>query len=416
MATKADRQADSRDNPSRAPGETASHPAPAVGRGKLTLRVLGTSVTQIPPLKHAAERDLGLTLEFITLDGTEAQRRGALAPHSFDVYDQWFHDLDLIWPTGSIRGIDIGRITRWDQINDLPKTGRLSPSSTSASGGDPSKRLFVQLDGSLGGTPSDRISMVPTVHNADSFAVVGDQAGKINSWGSLLDPKWSGNVILQRDAAIGCLDMLLALKARDELHVGDMGDLTLEEIDAVTEKLAGYCSMGQFRRIWADEAEAIAALRGGIDLIGSLWWSGAVKLRRLGVPVSMVTPVEGFRGWFGGMALSTHLRGRELDAAYDYLNWWLDGYAGAAMARQGSYMSNPEAVRQHLTKAEWDFWYEGKPAGGPITDWDGYTVYDVGESRGGGSYQQRIDKIVVWDAVIEEHNYLVRRWENAISG
>ncbi|MEX3007659.1 PotD/PotF family extracellular solute-binding protein [Hoeflea sp. TYP-13] len=388
---------------------------PAVNAGKPTLRVLGTSVTQIEPLKHAAERDLGLSLDFITLDGTEAQRRGAMAPHSFDVYDQWFHDLDLIWPTGSIRGIDIDRIDRWDQINDLPKTGKLSPSATPTSGGDPSRRLYVQLDGSLGASQSDRISMVPTVHNADSFAVVGDHANEINSWGSLLDPEWSGKVILQRDAAIGCLDMLLALQARNDLHVADMGNLSLEEIEAVTDRLAGYCSRGHFRQIWADEAEAIAAMRGGANLIGSLWWSGAVKLRRLGVPVTMVAPVEGYRGWFGGMALSAHLKSRELDAAYDYLNWWLDGYAGAVMARQGSYMSNPEAVREHLTPAEWDFWYEGKPAASPIPDSEGQIVYEVGESRGGGPYKDRIDRIVVWDAVMEEHNYLVRRWEHAIS-
>lgn len=391
-------------------------PTPALSPGKLTLRVLGTSVTQIEPLKRAAERDLGLSLDFITLDGTEAQRRGAMEPHSFDVYDQWFHDLDLIWPTGSLCGIEIDRIDRWEQINDLPKTGRLFPSSLPAVGGDPSKRLFVQLDGSLGSTWSDRISMVPTVHNADSFAVVGDSAANIDSWGSLLDPDWSGNVILQRDAAIGCLDMLLALRARNDLLVGDMGDLTLEEIEAVTDHLARYHSRGHFRQIWADEAEAIAAMRGGTNLIGSLWWSGAVKLRRLGVPVTMISPKEGFRGWFGGMALSAHLAGRELDAAYDYLNWWLDGYAGAVMARQGSYMSNPAAVREHLTEAEWDFWYEGKPAASPIPDWDGQIIYDTGESRGGGTYRERIDRIVVWDAVILEHNYLVRRWEHAISG
>jgi len=390
--------------------------APAAHPGRPRLRVLGTSVTQIGPLKRAAERDLGLSLDFITLDGTEAQRRGAMEPHSFDVYDQWFHDLDLIWPTGSIRGIDIDRIDRWEQINDLPKTGRLSPSAAPASGGDPSRRLYVQLDGSLGAVQSDRISMVPTVHNADSFAVIGEGADHIDSWGSLLDADWSGKVILQRDAAIGCLDMLLALRARNDLLVDDMGNLTLEEIDAVTDRLAQFCARGHFRQIWADEAEAIAAMRGGANLIGSLWWSGAVKLRRLGVPVDMVSPKEGFRGWFGGMALSAHLSGRELDAAYDYLNWWLDGYAGAVMARQGSYMSNPEAVREHLTKAEWDFWYEGKPAASPIPDWDGHIVYDVGDCRGGGSYRERVNRIVVWDAVMEEHNYLVRRWEHAISG
>ena len=109
--------------------------APAVKRRRPALRVLGTSVTQLPAIKAAAEEDLGLELELITLDGTEAQRRGALHPESFDVYDQWFHDIDLIWPTGSIQYIDINRIHRWDEINALPKTGRLKPEFRRARGG-----------------------------------------------------------------------------------------------------------------------------------------------------------------------------------------------------------------------------------------------------------------------------------------
>ena len=68
--------------------------APAVHRETGTLRILGTSVTQIAAVKDAAKSDLGIKLDFITLDGAAAQQRSALQPRSFDVYDQWFHDLD----------------------------------------------------------------------------------------------------------------------------------------------------------------------------------------------------------------------------------------------------------------------------------------------------------------------------------
>lgn len=200
-------------------GGSGAHAAPAVRRPRAPLRVLGTSVTQTAALKRAAREDLGIKLKFITLNGTEAQRQGALNPGSFDVYDQWFHDIDLIWPAGSIGSIDTSRIDRWDEINDLPKTGRLRPDQPRIMGGDPSKRLFVQLDGTLGDMPSDRISMLPTVHNADSFAVVGVVADKVDSWSVLLDPKWSGRVVLQADAAIGALDVALGLMAQGETAV-----------------------------------------------------------------------------------------------------------------------------------------------------------------------------------------------------
>ena len=373
-------------------------------------------MTQIDPIMRAAEKDLGLKFEFITLDGTEAQRRGALFPDSFDVYDQWFHDVDLIWPTGSIQPIDINRIDRWEQINQLPKTGRLTPDMPRVTGGDPSQRLYVQLDGTLGSIQSERISMVPTVHNADGFAVVGADAASINSWGALLDPEWVGRVVLQSDPAIGSLDMLLALMARQELQVKDLGNLSLEEIDQLVDLLKAYKTAGHFRCFWADEAEAVDAMRTDEPAIGSLWWSGVIKLRALGTSVTMITPNEGYRGWFGGLALSARLDDRVRDAAYDYINWWLDGKPGAMMARSGAYMSNPASTRHWLSDAEWDFWYGGKPATVPITNPVGQTIYETGSVREGGSYEQRMARVAVWDTVMDEHNYLVRRWENALSG
>ncbi len=389
--------------------------APAVHRARAPLRVLGTSVTQTQALKRAAEEDLGLKLTFITLDGTEAQRQGALNPASFDVYDQWFHDIDLIWPTGSIRAIDVARIPRWEEINALPKTGRLSPDLPRPVGGDPSKRLFVQLDGTLGDTPSERISMLPTVHNADSFAVVGVNPATVTSWSALLDPQWAGQVALQADAAIGALDLALGLMAQGDQDAASLGDMSLEEIDRLTASLQERVEQGFFDCIWFDEDEAVAAFQSGAPKIGSMWWSGFCRLRAAGIPAAMVTPKEGYRGWFGGLALSSQMDDRVGGAAYDYLNWWLDGRPGAMMARSGAYMANPEAVRPHLSANEWDFWYEGAPATAPITDSEGRVIFRIGEQREGGSYFNRMSRVRVWDAVMNEHNYLVRKWEAALA-
>lgn len=391
--------------------------APAVRRVREPLRVLGTSVTQIEPVKRAAEEDLGIALEFITLDGGAAQRRGALRPDSFDVYDQWFHDLDLVWPTGSLQPLAVARLPHWDAVNALARTGRLEPGAPRAGGADPSRRLWVQLDGALGEAETDRVSMVPTVHNADGFAAVGELACEpAPSWAALLDPQMSGRVLLQSDPAIGALDLALALRARGELQPRDIGDLSLEEIDRLVARLAEAVAAGQFAAVWADEDEAIEAMSGGLALIGSLWWSGVVKLRADGVPVRMVTPREGCRGWFGGLALSVEASGRAEDAAYDYINWWLDGRAGAILAANGAYMAATERVRSHMAPADWAFWYAGAPAETDIRDPFGHTVYRAGEVREGGAYAQRIAQIVVWDTVMTEHNYLMRRWESALGG
>ena len=388
--------------------------APAIVPEALRLRVLGTSVTLIAPIREAAERDLGLRLEFIALDGTAAQRRAALEPGSFDIYDQWFHDIDLIWPTGSLQPVEIARIARWSEINALPTTGRIDPAGRLAPGADPSRRLWVQLDGMLGDHPSDMVSLVPTVHNADGFAVLGREPAPAESWGALLDPAWSGRVVVQSDAAIGTLDMALAMQARGLLEPRDIGNLSLEEIDRFIDILRRYRDAGHFRAFWADEASATEALSGDIPAIGSMWWAGITRLRALGIPVRMVTPAEGYRGWFGGLGLARHLDGRLRDAAHDYINWWLDGPAGAVMARTGAYMANPEAVRPHLSPDEWAFWYEGAPAEGGICDPFGTEVFAPGARREGGGYVERMSRIAVWDTVMQEHNYLVRRWEAAL--
>ncbi|MBW3097819.1 ABC transporter substrate-binding protein [Pseudohoeflea coraliihabitans] len=396
-------------------GAAAKIQTPFVNRARDPLRVLGTTVTQVDALKKAAIEDLGDRFEFISLDGTASQRRGALYPDTFDVYDQWFHDIDLIWPTGSIRAIDVTRIQRWDQIERLPASTMVGGTPLSAPGSDPSQRLFVQLDGTLGSRETRQISMVPTVHNADSFAVIGSDPGEIRSWGALLDPKWAGAVVLQTDAAIGSLDMLLALHATGELVAGDAGDLSLEEIDALVDRLHAYRAAGHFRCLWADEAQAIEAFGEGQRAIGSLWWSGFTKLRARGIPVNMVTPDFGYRGWFGGLALSVKADAWAVDAAYDYINWWFDGRAGALMSRNGAYMTGRAAVRKYLSQEEWEFWYRGTTAACDIRDADGTIVFSKGERREGGAYEQRMSRVAVWDTVMKEHNYLVRRWENVLN-
>lgn len=387
--------------------------APAVHRELAALRVLGTSVTQVSAVKSAAEGDLGIKLDLITLDGAAAQQRGALLPKSFDIYDQWFHDLDLIWPTGSLQPLQINRLARWNEINDLPKTGRLSTEHVRLAGADPSHQLYVQLDGGLSNVPTERISMLPTVHNADGFALLGNEDAE--SWGALLDPKYAGRVILQSDPAIGAFDMLLALQATGQMRPANMADLSLAEIDTLIAHLSKLRSAGQFHRIWNDESEAIEAMMQGAPMIGSLWWSGAIRLKAEGIPVRMIVPTEGCRGWFGGLSLAAHLDGRERDAAYEYLNWWLDGTPGAILARNGAYMANHSAVREKLGAEEWAFWYEGTPAKVPIRDPLGREIYAVGEKREGGSYYERMSKVVVWDSVMTEHNYLMRRWAHAIN-
>ena len=99
-----------------------------------------------------------------------AQRKAALEPDSFDIYDHCFHNLDIVWFWRAIQPIELDRIERWAEVSELTKHGRISPLASSGRGENPARSLYVQPDLSLGAKPSARISMLPTVHNLDAFA------------------------------------------------------------------------------------------------------------------------------------------------------------------------------------------------------------------------------------------------------
>lgn len=395
--------------------------APYVQRGPVNLRVLGTSVTLLESIRQRAREDLGIRLTFEVLDGVAAQRAGVLAPGSFDIYDQWFHNVDLVWPANAIQPIDIARITHWDQINDLPKTGRLTAHAPLGAGSNPVDRLYVQPDGGLGARPSERITMLPVSHNADSFGYRLDMLPEglspdRESWGWLLDPRWRGMVSLQNDSAIGAIDAAMAAQARGLVDFEDLGNLSVAEIDRLIDCLIELKRQQHFRAFWSNQDQASSDMVRGRVGIESLWSPAMTDLKQRQIKVRMASPREGYRAWYGGISISRHVEGRTLDAAYDYLNWWLSGWPGAVMARQGYYISTPELTRPHLSAAEWDYWYAGEPASEDLAGPSGYSgMIHRGEIRDGGDYQTRMSRIAVWNTVMDEHNYLVRRWNDFMS-
>ncbi|HLJ70762.1 MAG TPA: extracellular solute-binding protein [Roseiarcus sp.] len=386
--------------------------------GRPTLRVLGTEITLLEQVRERAEADLGMQIVFENLDFVSAQRKAACQPETYDVYDQCFHNLDIVWFWRAIQPIDIARIALWDEVNDLTKTGRIHPGAAIGWGDAPVAKLFVQSNNSLGAAPSDRISMLPAVHNFDSFAynsaLVDGHLEPSASWGVLFDDRWAGRVALVDEPAIGVFDAALAAQARGEAHFEDIGNMSTAEIDRLIDVLMEKKRAGYFCGFWKTTPEAADMMLHGRAAIQSMWSPGMSLLRQRGFPAREATPQEGYRAWHGGLCLAAHLSGRALDVAYEYLNWWLDGWAGAVMARQGYYMSAPERVRRHLSEAEWNYWYEGEAAAADLPGPSGDISIRRGEIRSGGAYRQRASRIAVWNTTMDEHNYLVRRWAKLV--
>ena len=191
-------------------------PAPALVKRR-RLRVLGTAVTLLDQIRHKVEEDLGFDVEFDVLDFISCQGRAARSPDTYDIYDQCFHNLDIVWFWGSLQPIDTQRITAWDKISDLTKRGGISRYAWHGHGDAPVKKLYVQPSDQLGPEPGRYIGMLPTVYNLDSFGydarVFGYTERHQESWGWLLDPRAKGRIALVDEPAIGLFDAALAAEA-----------------------------------------------------------------------------------------------------------------------------------------------------------------------------------------------------------
>ena len=163
---------------------------------------------------------------------------------------------------------------------------------------------------------------------------------------------------------------------------------------------------GQFIEYWEVEEDLEQMVSKNKTFLCSIWWSGAMKLKSLGHDIRMLTPKEGYRGWCGGLALSKAISGWALDAAYEYLNWWLTGPAGAYICRQGGYFTNITAVQSFLQDHEFEFWINGEAARYDIFDNEGRLLYNSTQKREGGSLYERMNRIAIWNTVMPEHNYL----------
>ena len=382
------------------------------------LRVRGTSITLLSQVRERAEAELGFGVDYELLDFPNCQRRAAMEPEGYDVYEQCFHNLDIVWFWGALQPIDINRIDEWDNISDLAKEGGISKYAWRGHGDAPVRKLYVQPGGFLGPKPSRHISMLPTVYNMDSFGydprVFGMAEGIRPSWSWLLDKRAKGRIALVDEPAIGFFDAALAAEAAGELQFTDIGNMTVEEINALMNLLEDRRRQGYFCGAWRDGDKAAQLVRDKSVAAQSMW---SPVYGQIGPhPGSFVeaAPAEGYRAWHGGASLSRHLGGAELDMAYEYLNWWLSGYAGAVMARQGYYISTPERSRAHLSPQEWAYWYDGAPAAQDLYGPGGEWVVRAGARRAGGTYRERASRIAIWNTVMDEYNYAARAWDRFI--
>ena len=397
----------------------AAFPTPFVhAQERVTLRYLSTAVNQSPAIAAKASEDLGINIEYIAVNTDEVARRVITQPNSFDLVDSEYFSLPNLVPSGNLIGMDAKRIDRIDDLATVIASGTVDGEKVGWDGTAPHEVLYLegQTSTSFAGDPTEWITLIPTTYNADTLGIRPDLIDKeITSWASLLDPDFAGRAAILNIPSIGIMDAAMALEARGDLTYGDKGNQTREEIDQTIAALIEAKRAGQFRAFWSNFQESVNLMASGEVVIQSMWSPAVTAVRTQGIPCVYQPLQEGYRAWASGFGLPRTIEGRKEDAAYEFINWFLSGWAGAHLSRQGYYPAVLSTAREFMEPYEWAYWYEGEPATQDILAPDGRLLEEAGAVRDGGSYVERMGGVACWNAVMDENQYMVRKWNEFIA-
>ncbi|MDP4893306.1 PotD/PotF family extracellular solute-binding protein [Cypionkella sp.] len=384
----------------------------------VTLRQFGTGVSNLNDVAVKVKEDLGFTLEMTALDSDSVTQRAATQPKSFDIADIEYWICKKVWPTGNLQAMDTSKIKLFDKISPIFTTGKLTPESVVAQGTAPSTVGFVADQGAKEFAPevTNWMTLIPTIYNADTLGIRPDLIGRpIESWAELLNPEFKGKASILDISSIGIMDMAMVCEAMGEIKYADKGNMTTDEIDKTIAIFTEAKKAGQFRAFWKSFDESVNLMASGEVVIQSMWSPAITAVKSQGIACVYQPLKEGYRSWGGGLGLSANLSGIELEAAYEYINWYISGWVGGYLMRQGYYSAVPETSKEFMDANEWGYWYEGKAATGDITSPTGQKLASAGDLRDGGSYSDRMGKVACWNAVMDENQYMVRKWNEFIA-
>jgi len=384
----------------------------------VTLRQFGTGVSNINAIAEKCKEDLGFTLQMTALDSDAVAQRAVTQPKSFDIADIEYWICKKVYPAGTMQPMDTSKLKNYKYISQLFITGKLTPDAEIAQGTAPHTVGFVDSKESttFASEPTKWMTLVPTIYNADTLGIRPDLIKRpVTSWADLLSPEFKGKASILNIPSIGIMDAAMVCEAMGEIQYGDKGNMTKDEIDKTIAILIKAKKDGQFRAFWKSFDESVNLMASGEVVIQSMWSPAVAAVRSKGIECKYQPLKEGYRAWGGGIGLAKHLSGLELDAAYEYIDWYLSGWVGAYLNRQGYYSAAPATAQKYMSENEWGFWMEGKPAESDIMSPEGKVMEQAGAVRDGGSYEERMGSVACWNSVMDENKHMLRKWNEFIA-
>ena len=379
----------------------------------------GPPVTAIGLIADQATKDLGFTVKMQASENADLLNRFLTQSSAIDTADISLPFLKYLVGRNILQPIPRAKVKYFEETNPLFLKGVYADGRKASHQGvspygviyaaDPDGKAFAKGE-------TEWLNGIPSVTNADTLGIRPDLLAKpVTSWADLLDPVFKGKAALQDQPSTGTIDVALAVEARGDIKYGDKGNMTKAEIDKTMAIMREVKASGQFRSFWTTFDQSVNLMASGEVVVQSMWSPAVSAVRTRGIPCTFQPLKEGYRGWGYILGMMKHLTGLKRDCGIEFANWYGAGFEGAVIARQGYYSAQPSNVKKYLSQAEWDYWYEGKPATEVLNDPFGKPAIKPGEVRDGGSYAQRMGNIAVWNSVMDEDRYLTRKWNEFIT-
>ncbi len=219
----------------------------------ITLRQFGTGVSNLNAIADKCKEDLGITLEMTATDSDAAAQRAVTQPDSYDIADIEYWIAKKVYPAGVMQPMDTKKLTYYDKLVPLFITGKLTPESVIAQGTAPHTVGFVEAQDSktFAKEPTQWMTMVPTIYNADTLGIRPDLVGReITTWADIMDPAFKGKTSILNIPSIGIMDAAMIMEAMGNIKYADKGNMTTAEIDQTIDFLIKAKQDGQFRAFW----------------------------------------------------------------------------------------------------------------------------------------------------------------------
>ena len=387
----------------------------------ITLVHAGGSYAAIKEIGDQASKDLGFKIVMQAITDDVQLNRSLTQPNTIDINNIDSTKLPYLVGKGVIAPIPVEQIQAVGRDGAALHQGRVpNGKMASTQGLAPIEAMFyADKDGKkLAGKPTEFLTMIPTIYNADTLGIRPDLVGgrdKITSWKDLLDPKYKGKTALVDYAPVGVMDVAMALEVARRLQVrrqgqhdqgGDRQDH--QDHDRSQEGRPFPLLLEHLRPV--GEPDGLGRGGGPVDVVAGGHRRALARHRLLlRAPegrLSRLVRRPGADGASQRAQARLRLRVHELVQL---------GLAGRLHRQAGLLLGGPATAKKFLTPEEWDYWYDGKPAAVDIKDPYGTLMEKKGTTRDGGAIWDRMGNIACWNTVMDEDRYLTRRWNEFVS-